>query len=283
VTTYHVRAADEHDVDAVLALRRHAEDWLREAGIGQWTKSEYGARVIKGWIGANSTFVVSTDDGEVIGSLSLDAGDPDFWTPEELRAPALYLYKFIIRSDHRGNGLGDVLLDWCGYRTELAGDLYLRLDCWRDNAGLHKYLDRGFHYLTTRSHPTRMSGALFERPAEVRLATKTEAQLIDHTLGGEPFPPVRDGSSNQTTAASLLSVHDQIVLVALATLLNRDIPQGSDHGYCALPSRKGRKYECCSHKTEERFSPRWGASRGGRTSRSRLLHNRRFSGDHISQ
>jgi GNAT superfamily N-acetyltransferase len=189
VTTYHVRAADEQDVDAVLALRRHAEDWLREAGIDQWTKSEYGARVIKGWIGAGSTFVVSTEDGEVVGSLSLDAGDPDFWTPEELKAPALYLYKFIIRSDHRGSGLGDVLLDWSGYRSEMAGALWLRLDCWRDNRGLHKYyLDRGFHYLTTRTHPTRMSGALFERPAELRLASNRDAKLIDHTFTGEIFP-----------------------------------------------------------------------------------------------
>jgi GNAT superfamily N-acetyltransferase len=189
VTTYHVRVAGEQDVDAVVSLRRHAEDWLREAGIEQWTRSTYGARVIEGWIGTGSTFVVTTDDGEIIGSLSLDAGDPDFWTDDELKAPALYLYKFIIRSDHRGTGLGDVLLDWSGYRTELAGNLWLRLDCWRDNTGLHKYyLDRGFQYLTTRTHPTRMSGALFERPAELRLATSRQAKLIDHTLGGEPFP-----------------------------------------------------------------------------------------------
>lgn len=190
MTTYHVRAATEDDVDAVLALRRHAEEWLKAAGIEQWTRSAYGARVIAGWIGAGSTFLVSTDDGEVIGSLSLDAGDPDFWTPEELKDPALYLYKFIIRSDHRGNGLGDVLLDWSCYRTELAGQLWLRLDCWRDNLGLHKYyLDRGFQYLTTRPHPTRMSGALFERPAELRLASSKSTNLVDHTLGGN-FPSI---------------------------------------------------------------------------------------------
>jgi hypothetical protein len=45
-------------------------------------------------------------------------------------------------------------------------------------------------HLTTRTHPVRMSGALFERPAELRLALNSEAQLIDHTLGGEPFPAV---------------------------------------------------------------------------------------------
>lgn len=191
MTTYQVRVAGDQDIDAVVALRRHAEDWLRDAGIEQWTKSEYGARVIQGWIGAGSTFVISTDDGEIIGSLSLDAGDPDFWTDDELKAPALYLYKFIIRSDHRGNGLGDVLLDWACWRTELAGYLWLRLDCWRDNTGLHRYyLDRGFQYLTTRTHPVRKSGALFERPAELRLANKRRVRLIDHTLGGELFPSV---------------------------------------------------------------------------------------------
>ncbi|MFB6720178.1 GNAT family N-acetyltransferase [Kribbella sp. NPDC056345] len=190
VPTYHLRVAEEADVESVLALRRHAEQWLRDAGIEQWTKSEYGAGVMKGWIGAGSTFVVQTDDGDIIGSLSLDAGDADFWTPEELSEPARYLYKFILRSDHRGNGLGDVLLDWASYRTESTGDLYLRLDCWRDNTGLHNYyLRRGFQYIDTRPHPIRMSGALFERSAELRLAQSAPLRLIDGNLGHQ-FHPV---------------------------------------------------------------------------------------------
>lgn len=83
IPTYSIRTAGEDDVDAVLALRRHAEDWLRAAGIEQWTRSAYGARVIKGWIGAGSTFVVEDAAGEIIGTLSLDAADPDFWTPRK--------------------------------------------------------------------------------------------------------------------------------------------------------------------------------------------------------
>jgi GNAT superfamily N-acetyltransferase len=189
---YEIRAAGTDDMDAVLGLRRHAEEWLKSAGIQQWTASAYGVRVIRSWIDAGSTFVVAGPGGEVIGSLALDAGDPDFWTEDELRAPALYLYKFIIRSDHRGTGLGDVLLDWAGYRTELSGGLWLRLDCWRDNVGLHNYyLRRGFQHLTTRTHPVRRSGALFERPAELRLARDASARLIDRTLNGEVFPTSR--------------------------------------------------------------------------------------------
>jgi GNAT superfamily N-acetyltransferase len=170
-------------------LRRHAEQWLKNAGIEQWTATAYGARVIQGWIGAGSTFVIESPDGEVIGSLSLDNGDPDFWTPDELAQPATYLYKFILRSDYRGTGLGDLLLDWASYRTELAGNLWLRLDCWRDNVGLHNYyLQRGFTHLETRSHPVRMSGALFERPAELRLVKEPTIRLIDETVGKTSFP-----------------------------------------------------------------------------------------------
>ncbi len=108
---------------------------------------------------------------------------------KERSQPALHLYKFIIRSDHRGTGLGDVLLDWACHRAELAGSLWLRLDCWRDNIRLHDYyLRRGFRYLETRTHPVRMSGAMFERPANVRLATDAHVRLIDRTLEDAALP-----------------------------------------------------------------------------------------------
>jgi len=189
IPTYAVRLAVDDDVPALVGLRRHAEQWLHTAGIEQWTRSAYGARVIKEWVYAGSTFVVETDTGETIGTLSLDSADLEIWTEQERSQPALHLYKFIIRSDHRGTGLGDVLLDWACHRAELAGSLWLRLDCWRDNIRLHDYyLRRGFRYLETRTHPVRMSGAMFERPANVRLATDAHVRLIDRTLEDAALP-----------------------------------------------------------------------------------------------
>lgn len=193
---YRIRIADAEDVGAVLGLRRHAERWLKDAGIEQWTATAYGTHVIKSWINAGSTFVIESPKGDVIGSLSLDRGDPDFWTAEELAEPATYLYKFILLSEYRGSGLGDLLLDWASYRAELAGSLWLRLDCWRDNTGLHAYYGRrGFTHLDTRSHPIRKSGALFERPVELRLVENPALRLKDETLNGELFPHALRGAS----------------------------------------------------------------------------------------
>lgn len=184
---YHVRYATPADTDAVISLRAHAEKWLRCKGIEQWTVSSTGERNIRDSINAGTTYVITTGAGDIAASLTLDAADLDFWTPAEAAQPALYLYKFMIRSDRRSRGLGDLLLDWCCARAEMAGALYLRLDCWRSNTGLHRYYqDRGFRAVDVRIAPGRQSGALFERVAEVRTAGgDTRNRLIDDTL---PFP-----------------------------------------------------------------------------------------------
>lgn len=191
--TYRIRGAGQSDLGDVIGLRRYAEGWLASAGIEQWTSSETGERVISAQIETGSTYVVEDPSGRVVGSLALDDGDPDFWTPEELNDPALYLYKFILGPESRGSGLGDVLLDWACYQAELGWALWLRLDCRRDNPGLHRYYSqRGFTHLDTRTAPGRQTGALFERAAELRTARQPAVELIDGTAGDCVFArPVR--------------------------------------------------------------------------------------------
>lgn len=181
---YHVRYARPTDVEHVIRLRAHAENWLRSAGIEQWTVSSTGERNIRESIQAGTTYVVTTGAGHIVASLTLDGPDLDFWTPVEAAKPALYLYKFMIRSDRRGSGLGDALLDWCCDRADMVGALWLRCDCWRSNTQLHEfYLKRGFYQVDVREAPGRKSGALFERPAELRLAAVQDRfRLIDDTM-----------------------------------------------------------------------------------------------------
>lgn len=182
--SYRIRTAEHRDLDAVIALRRYAEQWLADAGIDQWTSSATGDRVIKEHFEDSHSFIVEDQTGEVTASLALGDGDADFWTPGELTAPALYLYKFIIGPGARGTGLGDVLLDWACYQAELAWAVFLRLDCHRTNTGLHDYyLARGFYHLGTRTAEGRASGALFERIAETRLAKPARVELVDATDG----------------------------------------------------------------------------------------------------
>ncbi|MEV8480374.1 GNAT family N-acetyltransferase, partial [Streptomyces sp. NPDC051173] len=207
--TYRIRRATTEDVNDVVGLRIHAEEWLRAAGIEQWTVRTTGEEMIRAQIDRGVTFVVTTGAGDTIGSLALDQADPVFWTPDEMQQAALYLYKFVIRSERRGSGLGDLLLDWACERAEAAGAKFLRLDCWKTNTALHRYYEkRGFVHYATRTAEGRKSGALFERPTSLRLVNEPAVALTGtHTgVGGRHDgtllsvrPPVFDSARPDAT------------------------------------------------------------------------------------
>ncbi len=176
---YRIRHADHQDLDACLELRAQAEKALAGAGITQWHDREHGRQVITTWIDRGAMHVVTTQAGDVVACFALADADPAFWTPAECLQPALYLYKFILRSDRRGSGLGDLLLDWCALRAADTGARWLRLDCWRTNTDLHNYwLRHGFRQLGIREHPVRNSGALFERDAGTQFAAESAQEAV---------------------------------------------------------------------------------------------------------
>lgn len=184
---YQIRLATEDDISSVVGLRVHAEKWLAEAGIEQWTVRATGEKNIRAHMERGAIFVVESSSSDVVGTMALDGGDPAFWTPEELLEPAAYLYKFIIDSNHRGSGLGDAMLNWACEHAAANGATVLRLDCWKTNLNLHKYyLQRGFRLLGIRNAPGRMSGALFERPTSLKLPLGSAVRLVDLTEKREP-------------------------------------------------------------------------------------------------
>lgn len=186
---YRVRHATQHDYDDVLSLRCHAEVWLREAGITQWTDRQAGIRSISTRIQEGSMFVVETGAGDPIGCLALGSPDPDFWRPDEQVQPALYLYKLIIRSDRRSRGLGEVLMDWACRRAQESGARWLRMDCWKTNVKLQQYYEqRGFSHVDTRDAPGRNSGWLAQRDVETQTADPEQLgiMLIDDSNPTRP-------------------------------------------------------------------------------------------------
>jgi ribosomal protein S18 acetylase RimI-like enzyme len=169
---YTIRQATLADLDALIGLRRYAETWLHAAGIEQWTDHARGAHVIRAGLNDGVTHAVTDPAGAIVASLTLNGADPDFWTPEDDPDSALYLYKFMIGPEGRGTGLGDALLDWAGDQAQQRGKQWLRLDCWRTNTGLQAYYaQRGFELLRVVELSWRSSGALMQRPAEMRTST----------------------------------------------------------------------------------------------------------------
>lgn len=168
---YTVRCATSADTQDIIDLRLNAEQWLRQTGIEQWTITQRGVDAIQAAIDAGTSYVVRNGE-TTVAHVSLAGPDQDFWDEHEVEEPALYLYKLIIHSTHRGRGLGDAILDWACSRAEQAGAAWLRIDVWRSNKQLHDYyLRRGFEYVRTAYAPGRSSGALFQRPSHRRLTT----------------------------------------------------------------------------------------------------------------
>ena len=68
-------------------------------------------------------------------------------------------------ADQQGRNIGARLVAWANDRASQRGHEWLRLDCFRTNTKLHAYYEGlGFQRVATVEHPSRGSGALFQRP-----------------------------------------------------------------------------------------------------------------------
>jgi predicted N-acetyltransferase YhbS len=167
VSTYRIRLAVDSDLDAVIGLRTEAEQWLRERGIAQWTSEFYAHSrgLLSESVAAGAAWVVE-DGGRVVATVTLNGPDMDFWTEADDLDSAQYLGKLIVARSHANRDLGDAIMNWASVRAEQDGKTWLRLDCRRDNTGLHRYYQlRGWIHVRTVAVEGRFSGALFQRPA----------------------------------------------------------------------------------------------------------------------
>lgn len=167
---YAIRQANPPDLRPLMNLRLEAESWLKAANIRQWTEdyAEHGHQVLREAIDHGDAWLISSPNGDPVGTVTLDGPDLDLWDPADDPADALYVYKMIVARPHSGRGLGDAILNWASQRAARAGASWLRLDCRRDNDRLHDYYKaRGFELVRTVSQPRRPtnSGALFQRQA----------------------------------------------------------------------------------------------------------------------
>lgn len=163
---YVMHRADATHLPEVMALLDERMRWLRARGSEQWnTGRDFEARIVDA-IGRRDTWLLR-DDGASIATLTLHSeGDPDFWTPDELSEPALYLGKMASAVHRNGEGLGSLMLSWAQDWAAHSGFNPLRWDVWRANKQLQDYYRSvGAQYIRTVEAGHRWSGALFQIPA----------------------------------------------------------------------------------------------------------------------
>jgi ribosomal protein S18 acetylase RimI-like enzyme len=181
-TRYRIRRAGPDDKSAIVDLISEAAHWLQTTKhTNQWARpwpdrAARDARIVKG-IKDGLTWMV-TDKEELAATVTCrEHGSGALWTPAELREPAVYVSRLIVRRDHARRGIGAALIDWTGlHGMEEWGARWIRVDVWTTNDGLHGYYKgQGFTHLRTvefENEWTYPSGALFQKPT-------TE---IDHVL-----------------------------------------------------------------------------------------------------
>jgi hypothetical protein len=158
---YIMSLATPDDLKDVMSLLNQRIKWLRDIGSDQWnTGRTFENRMVNA--------IVLRDDDEAIATLSLSTeGDPDFWTPKELKGHALYLGKMATSLTRRNENLGHLMLSWTQDRAAKAGVEFVRWDVWRTNRKLQKYyLSIGARHKRNEDVADRWSGALFELDAE---------------------------------------------------------------------------------------------------------------------
>ncbi|MGH8602579.1 MAG: GNAT family N-acetyltransferase [Gammaproteobacteria bacterium] len=132
-------------------------------------------------VGRRDTWLLQ-DDGASIATLTITSeGDPDFWTPAELRTPALYIGKMASAMRRSGEGLGSLMLSWAQDWAARSGFDSLRWDVWRTNEQLQDYYRSiGGRYIRTVHAAHRPSGALFQIPAR-RIANLSDS-VVTYSL-----------------------------------------------------------------------------------------------------
>lgn len=163
---YVMHRAGPADLPEVMALLDERRQWLHERGSDQWSPDRAFAARMANAVDRREALLVRDDDVSIATVTVTSEGDPDFWTPEELKESALYLGKMASAVCRSGEGLGSLMLSWAQDWAARSGYDSLRWDVWRTNDELQDYYRSiGGRYIRTVHAAHRWSGALFQIPA----------------------------------------------------------------------------------------------------------------------
>lgn len=164
-----IRAATHADVEIIIRWRQEAAEWLAARGSDQWSDVGLGQDAFRqrvaSSIAAGETWMAIDADGNPLGTIAIDKwSDADLWSEDELH-DAVIVHRMITAPGHGGRGVGDLLLDHAVDIARSEGRMFVRLDAWTTNQGLHRYYrSRGFRHVRTIPGHVSPSAALFERP-----------------------------------------------------------------------------------------------------------------------
>jgi len=139
-----VRRAQQEDAVVVAGLLDEATVWVNDLGFNQWPLP-FPRHQLAGAIERGEVYVVESEDGEAVATVSMLPDDPVYWGDQP--PDAFYVHKLAVRRDQAGRGIGAAVVEWANAEAAEAGREFLRLDCLGDNPGIRDYYeDLGFEH-----------------------------------------------------------------------------------------------------------------------------------------
>jgi len=139
-----VRPAQQEDAVVVARLLDEATVWVNDLGFSQWPLP-FPLDQLAGAIERGEVYVVESEDGEPVATVSMVPDDPVYWGDQP--PDAFYVHKLAVRRDQAGRGIGAAVVEWANAEAAEAGREFLRLDCLGDNPGIRDYYeDLGFEH-----------------------------------------------------------------------------------------------------------------------------------------
>lgn len=135
-----IRMAGEADVPALTKIRNDAH--AKKVTHSDYVWGKEGDGFSEKWVLNNVTqkdVYVVEQDGDFVGTFSLDFGEDSHWGPQEPIAG--YVHGLCVRNGFNGLGLGSVMLDWCANKVSSMNRRFVRLDCDVQNAKLCAYYE----------------------------------------------------------------------------------------------------------------------------------------------
>lgn len=133
-----IRAGDESDVPALLAMGDSAVDWLVRKGLrGQWGTTPWTQdqrrqdRVLR-MVDENELWLAEVDS-RAAGALILADRPPAHVAP--VGSSELYIALLLTAREFAGRGIGRALLEHARRRARERRVVLLRLDCWAGGDG----------------------------------------------------------------------------------------------------------------------------------------------------
>ena len=156
-----VRRAQQEDAVTVAGLLDEATVWVNDLGFSQWPLP-FPRDQLAAAIGRGEVYVVESEDGEGVATVSMLSDDPEYWGDQP--PDAFYVHKLAVRRDQAGRGIGAAIVEWANAEAAEAGREFLRLDCLADNPGIRDYYeDLGFEHRGDLVLDGRTM-SLYERP-----------------------------------------------------------------------------------------------------------------------